>query len=125
MKVDRLIKFALRYWYFSVVVLLSLLSYTSALVSPAVFWPVVFLSYAIRGFLILNGLLIIALAVGWRHLIVFLAIGIVCGFPFFLLSVQLNTKAATSKSTYSILSLNAKFFRKPKTYDAFSLGMIK
>ncbi len=125
MKVNRLIRFALRYWYLSVVVLLSLISYMSVLVSPAVFWPVVFLSYAIPGFLMLNGLLMFMMAIGWRHLIVFPAIGLVCGFPFFLVSVKLNTNRETAKNAFSVLSLNAKFFRKPKTYDAFSLDMIK
>lgn len=118
-------KYMLRYWYFTGVVVLSIISYISVFISPSFFWPAVFASYAIPGVLILNLILLLILSFFKRKLVVFPVVALVFGLPFILITYSFKGEKVANNHNLSVLSFNAKFFRKPKTYNEFSIDMIK
>lgn len=106
-----------------IILMLSLLCYISILISPAVFWPTVFLSLAIPFIIGLNFLLLIFCLFRRSKLIVFPLLGLLAGTPFIYRTVSFN-KPQTGADNLSVLSFNAKLFRKAKIYSAFSGEMI-
>jgi len=47
-----------------------------------------------------------------------------CGAPFMLSTLQLSTPAPSSEDSFTLLSFNAKLFRRPGSYREFSMEMI-
>lgn len=117
--------------------LFSILCYVSVLMPPTVFWPAVFLSYAIPVVLAMNILLLITLLLLRLKLSIFPLISLLLGLPFVLGSArfggrQLKTESEansllifTESDAISVLSFNSKFFRKRHTYSEFSYEMIR
>lgn len=118
-------RFILKHWFLFSLLLLSILCYSSVLLSPAIFWPVVFFSYAIPGILVINLIVLIIFAIKRSTLFVIPFIALVLGFPFIQMSFSFRGKLSKKESAITVLSFNAKLFRQYKTYEAFSFDMIK
>ena len=114
-----------KYWYLSILLLVSIFTYLSVFIAPTLFWPAIFVSYAIPGFLILNLILLFAMLLFRRRLVVFPLINLLIGLPFVLITLSFKGEKASKIHEISILSFNAKFFRNLKSYDKFSFDMIK
>ena len=94
------------------------------LIPPTAFWPAVFTSYTIPGFLILNiFLLLIAPFFKWK-LSIFPLLGLLFGIPFLLISYSYKGDIVSGNYDLSILSYNTRFFRTSNTYSEFSEEMI-
>ena len=52
-------------------------------------------------------------------------VSLLLGLPFLLVTISFKSERNTKDSDLSILSFNAKYFRKLKTYDEFSVPMIR
>ena len=102
----------------------SILCYLSVLISPTAFWPVVFLSYAIPGVLVFNVIILIVLAFKRSRSLIIPLIALVLGIPFILISFSYRGKLSAKGSEISVLSFNAKLFRKHNSYSSFSFDMI-
>jgi len=113
-----------KYWHLTTLTCISLLSYLSVLIPPAVFWPTVFASYAIPGLLVLNALLFLFLILFNRILIPFPLIGLIGGLPFVMVTYSIHPKKESEIKEISVLSYNAKLFRKAKMYEEFSGKLI-
>jgi endonuclease/exonuclease/phosphatase family metal-dependent hydrolase len=116
----------LRYWYLWVFEGFSIFCYLSVWIPPTTFWPAVIGSYSIPVVLMINAFLIIVLPLIKLRLIVFPLMALFIGIPF--LQVTYSNKGSTTAKLnhdLSILSFNAKFFRKRKTYGEFSYEMIR
>ena len=118
-------KYILIYWYLTLVVVLSFISYISVFISPSTFWLAVFASYAIPGVLILNLILLFIVPFFKRRLVIFPVVALLFGLPFILITYSFKGEKVTKNHNLSVLSFNAKFFRKPKTYSEFSIDLIK
>ena len=118
-------KLAFRYWYLSIFLLFSTVSYLSVLVPPLVFWPAVFLCFVVPVFFVLNACLFILFVIRWRKLILFPFLGMIGGLPFLMITIAQNSNDTREQSDFSVLSFNAKLFRKQNTYGEFSMEMIK
>ena len=110
-------------WLLIALLLFSLLCYLSILISPAIFWPAVFLALAIPFVVVLNFLHVIFYIFKRSKLIVFPLVGLLAGSPFVYRTVSFSN-LKPSIDNLSVLSFNAKLFRKAKTYSAFSGEMI-
>ena len=106
-------------------VLLSILGYASVFISPTIFWPAVFTSYAIPGMLIINFILLLALPFIRKRLVIFPITALLIGSPFIIISYSNKDDKASKPHDLSVMSFNTKLFRKFKTYDEFSSDMIK
>ena len=115
----------LKYWYLTSILLVSILSYTSVFISPSIFWPAVFASYAIPGVLILNLILLLIILFFKRRIVVFPVVALLLGLPFILITYSFKGEKSSKKPDFSILSFNTKFFGKLKANDDFSFDMIK
>ena len=82
-----------------------------------------FLALAIPFIVVLNFLHVIFYLVKLSKLIVFPLIGLLAGSPFIYRTISFN-KPERDADNLSVLSFNAKLFRKAKTYSAFSSEMI-
>ena len=100
------------------------MAYSSVLVPPTLFWPGVFLSYLIPAVICFHIVLAIVFIFRKSRLVYLFLAGIVCGIPFILVSVSIHG-SETKEGSFSILSYNAKLFRKPKVYDEFSPDLIR
>lgn len=90
------------------------------------FWPAVIAGYAIPVVLIINMLLLLLLPLIRLRLIVFPVLALVTGIPFLFATISYKGSSYISADhDLSILSFNAKFFRKRKTYSEFSYDMIR
>ncbi len=116
-------RYLLRHWALSLVLFASLASYASVFIPPDDFWPAVFLSYAIPVFMITNCILFVV-TIRRSELRILPAIGALAGLAFLPVSVSVHS-APDNERGFSVLSLNAKFFRKAKTYHEFSGEMIQ
>ena len=118
-------KFVRKHWILSGVLLGSLLCYIGALISPQVFWPSVFLCYAIPVVLVFNIVLLPALFfLKKRSSMLFPAIAILAGLPFILVTWRYTNPRPGNGVTISVLSYNAKLFRTAETYSKFSQQQI-
>lgn len=116
--------FLKKYWYLTALLFITLLSYLSVFIPPTVFWPAVFASYAIPVLLGINAVLLIIIPfIKWR-LIVFPLIGLLFGLMFISITYSYKGKKSSDIHDISILSFNAKLFRKAKMYHEFSWEMI-
>lgn len=104
--------------------LFSLLSYASIFIPPTVFWPAVFASYAIPGILILNFLVLVAVAWYKKKFVLFPLITLLIGTPFILITYSFLGEKEFDDHDLSILSYNVKFFRMSDTYEKFSTELI-
>jgi endonuclease/exonuclease/phosphatase family metal-dependent hydrolase len=118
------LKFLKKSWFPIILLVVSLLCYGSVYISPVSFWPAVFLSLTTPLFIILNFLLIIFYIVKRNRLIVWPLLGFLSASPFMNRTISFDG-SSPDKETLSVLSFNSKFFRKAKTYEAFSLDMIQ
>ena len=112
-------------WYFLLLLFISVICYLSVMVPPHLFWPAVFTSYAIPLIIVLNILLLFIFFFFNKKLMIYPAINLLLGLPFFLITYNYSPSVEAKKSDLSILSFNAKLFRKHKTYDEFSFEMIR
>lgn len=95
------------------------------MIPPHLFWPSVFASYAIPVILILHILLFVFFLFFRLKLAIFPLIGLFLGLPFVFVTYSLNLKSNQQESDFSVLSFNAKLFRKHNTYEEFSFEMIR
>ena len=94
-------------------------------ISPKIFWPAVFTSYAIPGLLIINFILLFALPFIRKRLVIFPITALLIGSPFIIISYSNKGDKASKPDGLSVLSFNTKLFRKLKTYEEFSFDIIK
>ncbi len=114
----------LKYWYLTIVVALSILSYISVFIPPTFFWPAVFASYAIPGVLILNLILLITVPFFKKRLIVFPFLSLLFGLPFMLITISFQSEKGPVKYDFSVLGFNTKNFLKRHSYNGYSQEMI-
>ena len=100
-------------------VLLSILCYASVFISPTIFWPAVFTSYAIPGVLIINFILLLTLPFIRRRLVIFPITALLIGSPFIIISYSNSGDKASKPHDLSILSFNTKFFRILKQFAPY------
>jgi endonuclease/exonuclease/phosphatase family metal-dependent hydrolase len=118
----------LSFWYLWLFGGFSIFCYISVWIAPTTFWPAVIAGYAIPVVLMINILLLMVLPLLKLRLVVFPLLALLIGTPFLL--VTYSYKGSTSTGTeldhdVSVLSFNAKYFRKRKTYSQFSFDMIR
>lgn len=106
------------------IVVITAAAYFSVLVPPTVFWPAVLLSYLIPGLIAFHIFFAIVLLIRKKKLAWLFIAGIVGGLPFILVSVSVHSSKSNSNDI-SVLSYNAKLFRKAKVYDEFSPELIQ
>ncbi len=99
--------------------------YTSILIPPHLFWPAVFTSYAIPGILLGNIVLILLIIFYNLKFIIYPLMNLLVGFPFLMVTYSFNGSVKKDENDISVLSFNAKLFRKRTTYSEFSFDMIK
>lgn len=118
---------AKKYWYISIWLPLSLISYLSVFVSPALFWPAIFFAFAIPFAILFNALVLVTCIAILRKAIIFPAIGLVCGLPPLLSTLAFNQhrEPVSTPSTFSVMSFNAKLFREKYNYSKFSGEVIE
>jgi endonuclease/exonuclease/phosphatase family metal-dependent hydrolase len=112
-------------WYLALFLMLSLSCFLSVLIPPSAFWPAVFTSYAIPGVVIINLLLLVILPLFNFRLVIFPLLAILAGSPFLFVSVNYSIPTDNKRHDLSVLSFNAKTFRKLKVNKEFSFDMIK
>ena len=112
-------------WYLTILVILSILSFSSVYISPTLFWPAIFASYAIPVILILSFILVIILPFIKKRRVIFPIVIIIFGIPFLRSTFRIGNNKISSEKEFSILSVNAHLFREPNTYSEFSIPMIK
>lgn len=114
------------YWYLWLFGVGSIFCYTSVWIPPTTFWPAVIASYAIPAVLMINILLLLILPLIKVRLVVFPLVVLIIGLPFLLETYSYKGLSGSKLDiNLSVLSFNAKFFRKPKTYSEFSFDMIR
>ncbi len=111
--------------WFAALLVTSLCCYISRFTSPVVFWPAIFFALLTPVVLAVNVLLTILLLVKRSKLVFFPAIGLVAGIFLTGQTMTFHADRETDKNDISVLSFNAKFFRKPDTYRQFSTDMIQ
>lgn len=118
---------AKKYWYISLWLPLSLVSYLSVFVSPVVFWPAIFFAFAIPFAIIFNVLVLVLCLAFIRKATIFPALGLLCGLPSLLNTIEFNKAAEPTdqSAAFSVMSFNAKLFRKKFDYSKFSEPTIK
>ncbi len=103
--------------------LLTLLSYLSIFVSPAVFWPIGLINYIIPLFIGAQLILIciILFKRKWRKLIIFPIIALSVGFYFIdtTFNIPFESNDTIDETSFTVLSFNARYFRKRKGYSKF------
>lgn len=102
----------------------SLVSYVSYYIPPETFWPAALFSLALPVFLVLNTLFFLILLVKRSRLILFPIIGLTVGASFAWRTFRFHKNDQKDNADISVLSFNAKLFRKKKTYEQFSSEMI-
>lgn len=110
--------------FFWLILVFSLISFGSVFIPPTSFWPAVFSSYAIPGILVLNAILLLILIPNNKRLMVFPVIALLAGIPFISITYSYKGEKAANNHDLSVLSFNAKLFRKAKMYSEFSGEMI-
>jgi endonuclease/exonuclease/phosphatase family metal-dependent hydrolase len=103
---------------------LSTISYVSSFISPEVFWPAIFFSFSIPFFIALNVILLFFLLLKRSRWLLIPLAGLLISTPFILRTVGLHPNPQKQKEAISVLSFNAKFFRKAGIYNQFSSQMI-
>lgn len=102
----------------------SLVSYISYCIPPETFWPAVLFSLALPIFLVLNSVFFLILLVKRSRLMLFPIIGLSVGASFAWRTINFHKNHQKDDAELSVLSFNAKLFRKQKTYEQFSSEMI-
>ena len=103
------------------ILLLSLCCYVSVKVPPQIFWPAAILGYAIPLAVLVNLFLFLLFLTFknkryWLHLI-----GVLSAAPFIWISFNLGGNPGnTAEKQFTLMSFNAKLFRKFETYGKFS-----
>lgn len=110
----------LRTWFLPGLLFISLCCFLSIFIAPTSFWPAVFAAYAIPAVIVINILLLILFLIRrkWRQAFYPLA-ALAFGTPFLLSTFRYNL-ARDNRKGISVLSFNAKLFRKFGTYDVFA-----
>jgi endonuclease/exonuclease/phosphatase family metal-dependent hydrolase len=119
------LSFIKRRWFFVLVFLISIFCYVSVLIPPHLFWPSVFTSYAIPIVLITNFSILFFVILYKIKLSIYPVLNLLLGVPFLLVTFSFSGGEVSSESDLSVLSFNAKLFRKRNTYSKFSFDMIK
>ena len=112
-------------WLLALILFISLVSYSSVFIAPTIFWPAVFASYAIPGVLIVNTILFLILITIKRKLLIYPVIAMAFGLPFISITYSYTGQKVPKRQGLSVISFNAKLFRKAKLYNEFSGEMIK
>lgn len=99
-------------------IFICLLCYASVIIPPTAFPFGVLLGYCIPGVVLVNILVLIVSRKWWS------AIVPLCGIPFVVSSIQVSNPAPVTEDSFTILSFNAKLFRRPGSYREFSMEMI-
>lgn len=92
------------------VFVLTLLSYLSVYVSPAVFWPAGFFSLAIPVLLIVNFSLLLLYALRKQRLATFPLLALAFGYQHVAASVAFHSPAPPDSSSFSVLNYNVRVF---------------
>lgn len=98
----------------------------SVLIPPDTFWPAVFLAYFIPPVMVLNVLIALCIVIYRRSAkrVIISSLLIFITIPFWSRTYQFPKKHSKWDDSISLLSYNAKLFRKPGVYNQFSSEMI-
>ncbi len=109
----------------AIYILMHLACLISVYVPPSIFWPAVFLNYSIPVILGFDVLFLFFILVISRKHVVFPLLALIIFIPFIPVTWHPGWQSQKGAYDISVMSLNAKLFRKPKTYSKFSFEMIK
>ncbi len=112
-------------WILSIYIFVHLACLLSVYVPPAVFWPAVFLNYSIPVILGLDIIILLLMFIFIREHVVYPVIALIIFIPFIPVTWHPGWRPQSGVYDLSVMSLNAKLFRKHKTYSKFSFEMIK
>ncbi|NJN26848.1 MAG: endonuclease/exonuclease/phosphatase family protein [Cyclobacteriaceae bacterium] len=111
-------------WVFPLLATFTIICYLSVLIPPTFFWPAVFASYAIPAVLLVNAILLPVTLFFYRRKIFYPLLGLLAGVPFVLVTYSHHRPQPREAKMISVLSLNAKLFRKSRMYNEFSTDLI-
>lgn len=97
---------------------LSLLCYLSVLIPPDLFSFGVLLGYSIPVVIIFSFFVMIISRKWWSVIVP------ICGIPFILSTIQFSKAGEPTEDSFTVMSFNAKLFRRPGSYREFSGEMI-
>ena len=100
-------------------ILLCLLCYASVLISPRIFPFGALLGYAIPVIVVISLFILLISRKLWSLIIPIASI------PFTVATFQFSTPTPPSEDSFTVLSFNAKLFRRPGSYREFSTEMIE
>ena len=107
------------------ILVVSIFCYIGVKVPPELFWPASVLGYIIPLVIALNLLFLALYALLKKKLFWYHIIALIFLSPFILMSYRIgNTSQPEVEESFKVLSLNAKLFRKPGSYEEFSSEMI-
>lgn len=103
----------------------SLLCYASVLFPPDVLPIAVLAAYAIPGVVVLNAILFLVFIIFRPKRAVRPLIAMIAGVPFIISSIQWSVPSRPTEESFTVMSFNAKLFRRPGSYREFSMEMIE
>jgi endonuclease/exonuclease/phosphatase family metal-dependent hydrolase len=102
----------------------SVLCYGSVLIPPDVFWPAIYLAFAIPVVIAVNICVLVILLLMRTRLVLFPLIALLLATPFILSTISFHNKVIPARS-FTILSFNAHLFREHHDYSKFTLESIR
>lgn len=119
------ISLSFRNWVRVVLLLLTLIIYSSTLIPPEVFWPASLLSHLIPIFILINCISLITYVILRNELSVITLLVVLIGWPYIKSTISLFGIEQPKIYTFRILSFNTKLFRESGTYSKFSADLIQ
>ena len=110
----------------TIILVISVGSYVGVSVPPQLFWPASVLGYIIPFLIVLNMIFLLIYLFSKRRLLWVHVIALFFLSPFITMSYRFPWKKKSAvEGHFEVLSLNAKLFRKPGSYQEFSKEMIR
>ena len=105
-----------------IILLISVLIYSSVLISPSYIWFTGFVSLFIPAVLLFNFFLLVYLVAKNKRLLLYPLASLIIGFPFLKASLAVHPDKNSSKDNLSVLSYNVRFFKQlgAENYGNFS-----
>lgn len=100
-----------------IVLIFSLLVYSSVLLPPSYVWWTGFLSLAIPFVIGANFILLIYYITINKRVLLYPLVSLIVAFPFIRATIAINPYASTENSEFSVLSYNIRFFKDAKAYN--------
>lgn len=100
-----------------VVLVFSLLVYSSVLLPPSYLWLAGFLSYSIPFVVVFNFILLVYYITLNKRVLLYPLVSLIAAFPFIRATIAINPNANSVDADFSVLSYNVRYFKDAKAYN--------